>query len=182
MHRWFSLFDLIDVEIVPDFCGNFDFTLQGSINHFFNRRLQSGGEGCSPNVVETLSRFGALSTFVELLEIAGLTELFLCSGPFTVFAPQNSAFDALDAGTIQELSLPENRELLQNLLLYHIVPGMTTSSGLQAGDLSTLFIGESIGVAVNPMLLNGRAVILQADNNACNGVFHIIDDVLVPGT
>lgn len=122
-----------------------------------------------------------LSTFVQLLEVAGLTEYFMCSGPFTLLAPTNEAFEALDAATLDELLLPSNQDKLKDLLLYHIVPGLVLSDDFEDGTIDTLLDDQSISVSVDPILLNGRAEVVQADIIACNGVIHAIDDVLVPG-
>ena len=157
---------------MPGFCDQFDFSSSPE---------QMGQEGCSPNVLETIGRFGALSTFVELIEIAGLAEIFLCNGPFTIFAPTNNAFAALDSETIEELSQPENQERLQNLLLYHIVPGQILADDFDTGSVPTLLENESLDISLGPLTIDMRVQVLQADNLACNGVVHIVDDVVVPG-
>jgi uncharacterized surface protein with fasciclin (FAS1) repeats len=144
--------------------------------------LQFDGALCDPNVLEAARLKKDLSTFVKLLDVAGLTEYFVCSGPFTLLAPTNDAFDALDSATLDELLLPINSDKLQNLLLYHIVPGIILSEDFEDGTINTLLDGETIAVAVDPILFNGRAEIVEADILACNGVIHSIDDVLVPGT
>jgi uncharacterized surface protein with fasciclin (FAS1) repeats len=118
---------------------------------------------------------------VKLIEVAGLTEYFMCSGPFTLLAPTNDAFDALDAATLDELLLPSNQDKLKDLLLYHIVPGLLLSDDFEDGSIDTLLADQSISVSVDPILFNGRAKIVEADIIACNGVIQAIDDVLVPG-
>lgn len=105
----------------------------------------------------------------------------MCSGPFTLLAPTNEAFEALDAATLDELLLPSNQDKLIDLLLYHIVPGLVLSDDFEDGTIDTLLDDQSISVSVDPILLNGRAEVVQADIIACNGVIHAIDDVLVPG-
>ena len=132
-------------------------------------------------MLETARLNKELSTFVELIEVAGLTEYFMCSGPFTLLAPSNDAFDALDASTLDELLLPSNQGKLKDLLLYHIVPGLILSDDFEDGPIDTLLADQILSVSVDPIIFNGRAEIVEADIIACNGVIHAIDDVLVPG-
>ena len=106
----------------------------------------------------------------------------MCSGPVTLLAPTNAAFDALDPTTVQQLLLPENSQRLQDLLLYHILPGLFLSDDLDDGPLDTLLTGQSVSAAIDPIIFNGRARVIDADIIACNGVIYTIDDVLVPGT
>jgi Fasciclin domain len=164
------------VSIVPDICADLDFS------PLHSRRLQYDGALCDPNVLETAKSNKELSTFVELIEVAGLTEYFMCSGPFTLLAPTNDAFEALDSATLDELLLPVNQDKLKDLLLYHIVPGLVLSEDFDDGSLQTLLDSQSISVTIDPIVLNGRAEIVEADVMACNGVVHAINDVLVPGS
>jgi uncharacterized surface protein with fasciclin (FAS1) repeats len=170
------LSNYIGVSILPEICSDLDFSSS------YDRRLQNDGALCDPNVLETAKLNKDLSTFVELLEIADLAELFMCSGPFTLLAPTNEAFDALDSATLEELLLPMNQDKLQDLLLYHIVPGFYLSEDFEDGSLDTLLEGQSVAVTIDPILFNGRATIVEDDIIACNGVIQAIDDVLVPGT
>jgi len=144
--------------------------------------LQNDGPLCDPNVLETMRQNDDLSTFVKLLEDAGLAEIFMCPGPFTCLAPTNEAFEALDSDTLAELLLPGNNDKLQDLLLYHIVPGLYLSEDFEDGSLETLLDEQRVSVTIDPILFNGRATIVEEDIIACNGAIQAIDDVLVPGT
>ena len=62
------------------------------------------------------------STLVAAIKAADLVEALQGKGPFTVFAPTNEAFEKLPAGTVETLLKPENKEKLQQILLYHVVP------------------------------------------------------------
>jgi uncharacterized surface protein with fasciclin (FAS1) repeats len=165
----------VGVTILPEICSDLDFSSS------YDRRLQIDGALCDPNVLETAKLNKDLSTFVELLEIADLTELFMCSGPFTLLAPTNEAFDALDSAVLEELLLSMNQDKLQDLLLYHIIPGFYLSEDFEDGSLGTL-LGQSVAVTIDPILFNGRAMIVEDDIIACNGVIQAINEVLVPGT
>jgi uncharacterized surface protein with fasciclin (FAS1) repeats len=115
-----------------------------------------------------------LSTFVALLEAAGLTEIFSCPGPFTCLAPTNDAFDALDPAVVDEL-------LLRDLLLYHLIPDLILSEDFEDGSLATLLSGQTVGVEIDPIMFNGDVSIVEDDILACNGVIHALEAVLLPG-
>jgi uncharacterized surface protein with fasciclin (FAS1) repeats len=144
-----------------------------------SRRLQYQGARCDPNVLDSARDNPDLSTFVSLIEAAGLQDIFLCAGPFTVLAPTNDAFAALDPALVDELLLPENQELLQEVLLYHILPGFNPSSDLVAGPTETLLYDFTVDVSLNPVMFNDANVVMP-DIMACNGIIHTIDDILTP--
>ena len=121
------------------------------------------------------------STIVAALTAAGLVETLQGEGPFTVFAPNDAAFEALPAGLLEKLLLPENIAVLTSILTYHVVAGNVLSTDVVAGDAaslegSTLALTTDMGVMVND------ATVIQADVTASNGVIHVIDKVLVPPT
>src|ERR671916_794569 len=63
------------------------------------------------------------TTLVAAVKAAGLVDTLKGKGPFTVFAPVNSAFEKLPAGTIETLVRPENKSTLTKVLTYHVVAG-----------------------------------------------------------
>lgn len=101
-------------------------------------------------------------------------------GVFTVFAPTDEAFAKLPEGTLEKLMLPQNKEKLRSLILYHSVPGKFMAADLKDGDLTTSN-GEKIEVDVDD---DGVEVedsnVSKADVTASNGVIHTIDKVMVP--
>jgi uncharacterized surface protein with fasciclin (FAS1) repeats len=112
-----------------------------------------------------------------LIKVSGLQDIFECSGSFTLLLPSNKAFDAVD-GLVPQLLLPENLDVLRTLLLYHALPGSVPSSNLVAGPLETL-ADATVLVNVDPIMFNDADVV-DADNTACNGLFHVINGVLFP--
>ncbi|MGH2646995.1 MAG: fasciclin domain-containing protein, partial [Ginsengibacter sp.] len=114
-------------------------------------------------------------------------------GPFTVFAPTNSAFDKLPAGTVETLLKPENKAKLTSVLAYHVVPGKLDSkelmsmikSGHGKAALKTAQ-GENLYVTMKGKKLmitdknGGTATVTIADVNQSNGVIHVVDKVLLP--
>ena len=122
----------------------------------------------------------SFSTLVTAVKAAGLAETLSGKGPFTLFAPTNAAFAALPKGTLETLLKPENRELLQKVLTYHVVSGDLKAKDLKSGKVATVE-GNSVTLNVNKhgVRVNGINVV-KADVNASNGVIHVIDRVLIP--
>lgn len=120
-----------------------------------------------------------VSMFVEFVNKAELKDLFNGTGPFTVFAPNNEAFKKL--GTkVDDLSKPEKRDDLSDLLIYHVVPGKYMSKTLKTSELATIN-GKKIKIEVEngEIKVNGAKVV-TTDVVGPNGVLHIIDTVLHP--
>ncbi|MBS0000357.1 MAG: fasciclin domain-containing protein [Cyclobacteriaceae bacterium] len=136
--------------------------------------------GPDMDIVELAQATPSLSTLVTAIEAAGLTSTLKGPGPYTVFAPTNTAFDNLPDGALD--ALLANPAVLAEVLTYHVVSGKVMSSDLMTGSVSTLLSGETIDVNVSggAVTLNGSASVTSADNEATNGVVHIIDEVLLP--
>jgi uncharacterized surface protein with fasciclin (FAS1) repeats len=135
-----------------------------------------------PTITEVAAATPDLSTLVDALTTAELDDDLAGDGPFTVFAPVNSAFDALGADVVAALLQEGNRELLTDILGYHVVPGAAVESGdLTDGQTVTTLQGEelTIGVSNGDVTVNGANVV-TADVEAANGVVHLVDGVLVP--
>lgn len=135
-----------------------------------------------PAILEQAATMPDLSSFVALVNTAGLAELFQCAGPFTLLAPSNAAFNEIDSATLEELLRPENQEKLQNLLLYHFLPGFYHYNGFETGQVDSLLDGLTVDVSTNPLMFNGRSNVQPIDNLASNGNILLIDKLLIPGT
>lgn len=123
------------------------------------------------------------STLVAAVQAAELVDTLKGAGPFTVFAPTNDAFDALPMGTVDKLLDPWNKDLLIELLTYHVVSGqvlaadvvmLSSATTVQGDDLRINDRGGRGGVRVN------NANVTDTDILADNGVIHVIDRVLMP--
>jgi uncharacterized surface protein with fasciclin (FAS1) repeats len=121
------------------------------------------------------------STLVAAVTAAGLVETLQGAGPFTVFAPNNAAFEALPAGLVDKLLLPENKETLVKILTYHVVSGKVMAADVAAGDVPSVE-GSNITVTVDAgtVTLNGSSKVIATDVEASNGVIHVIDAVILP--
>jgi uncharacterized surface protein with fasciclin (FAS1) repeats len=136
---------------------------------------------------------GDLGQFGRALQAAGLADTLKSAQPYTVFAPVDSAFEAMPEAARTRLLSPEGRGELTELLTAHIVPGFVTARDLdgaiQRGQgratLATV-AGTNLTIAregdsyVVSDAAGGRARIVSADGQASNGVIHGIDGVLVP--
>lgn len=132
------------------------------------------------DIVGLAQENSTLSTLVTAITKAELTTTLKGTGPFTVFAPSNAAFDKLDEGLLE--SLIDNPAELAQLLQYHVVSGKITSAELSSGTIQPLLTGKTINVMVSggSVTLNNGAKVTSADAEATNGVVHIIDEVLLP--
>ena len=127
------------------------------------------GELIQENSVVDVAEEAGLSAFVQALEEAFGDDEFRDSGPYTLFAPTNTAFDAADTSA-------------EDLLEYHIVEGAYILEDLESGALTTESgLDIEVSVSGNSVSLNGEANVTSPNNlEAVNGVVHAIDSVLTP--
>ncbi len=152
--------------------------------------LSVGAAAQAATIVEIASADERFSTLVAAVSAAGLVETLQGPGPFTVYAPVNDAFAALPEGTVETLLKPENKDQLTNVLLYHVDDRNLTAEQIPAGsnyfkpvlaterlcitkDASGVSIADGTGETANVIIAN-----IKADN----GVIHVVDKVLLPGT
>ena len=133
------------------------------------------------DIVAVASANPDFSTLVAAVAAAGLVETLQGEGPFTVFAPTNAAFDALPAGLLEKLLLPENVGVLTSILTYHVVAGKVMSTDVTAGEVPSVE-GSTIAVTTDGGVKVNGANVVAVDVAASNGVIHVIDAVIVPPT
>lgn len=136
-------------------------------------------------IVEIAAGNDDFTTLVAALTAANLTGPFdECSDdPTTVFAPTNDAIaDALTALGITAADLLGDTELLTSILTYHVVSGTVLAADVVELDSATTLEGSDIDIAVvdGGVVLNGSVNVTATDLEACNGVIHVIDAVLLP--
>ncbi|PAP78082.1 fasciclin domain-containing protein [Rubrivirga marina] len=139
----------------------------------------------SQTLVENASGASNLTTLVSAVQAAELVETLSGDGPFTVFAPTNTAFGKVPESALNTLLMPENQAQLQGVLTFHVVPGRLSAADLRDGQTLTTVNGETLTVTkANGQVMignaNGMATVTQADVYASNGVAHVIDSVLMP--
>ena len=139
-------------------------------------------------IVDFVSGNADYSILLEALVLAdgALPDVLAGDGPFTVFAPNNTAFTAfLSANNFSGLSdIPT--DVLEQVLLNHVVSGNAVSSSLSAGyDLSSLSPatpnGDNMSLYINTsdgVVINGVATVTTTDVSVDNGTIHAVDSVI----
>jgi uncharacterized surface protein with fasciclin (FAS1) repeats len=133
-------------------------------------------------IVEIAAADERFTTLVAAVTAAELVETLSGEGPFTVFAPTNDAFAALPAGTVESLLLPENKQALTDILLYHVVSGKVMAADVVGLTSATTVLGKDLTITVRDgkVFLNDTVEVIITDIEASNGVIHVIDAVLLP--
>lgn len=161
----------------------------------FAKNPMVGGKEMFPtkNIVENAVNSADHTTLVAAVKAAGLVDTLSSAGPFTVFAPVNSAFEKLPMGTVDTLLKPENKDALVKILTYHVVAGKVSSADLKkqikmgggkamlktvaGGTLTAMMDGTSIVLKDEK---GGMSKITQANVFQSNGVIHVVDTVVMP--
>jgi uncharacterized surface protein with fasciclin (FAS1) repeats len=133
------------------------------------------------NIVGVAKAAGKFNTLISAVQAAGLADVLMGKGPFTVFAPTDEAFAKLPGGTVESLLKEENRGKLQTILKYHVVSGRVFSDEVvKQKEVATLAgIGVRISVKDGKAMANESSIV-ATDIDATNGVVHVIDGVLLP--
>jgi transforming growth factor-beta-induced protein len=133
-------------------------------------------------IVDVAVADGRFTTLVAAVTAAELVETLSGEGPFTVFAPTDDAFAALPAGTLDSLLLPENKQQLTDILLYHVVSGKVMAADVVTLTSAPTVLGKDVTITVKDgkVFLNDTVQVIITDVEASNGVIHVIDAVLLP--
>ena len=135
----------------------------------------------NPNVVQLAAKNPDLSTLVTAVKAAGLATSLSNAGPFTVFAPLNSAFHKLPKGTVEGLLKPEKADDLSDILGYHTYVGVIKEEQKKKKKTLGMANGKNIKITIvdGKPVINGKAKIV-ATVPASNGIVYAIDEVLIP--
>jgi uncharacterized surface protein with fasciclin (FAS1) repeats len=122
-------------------------------------------------------------TLVAAVTAAGLVDTLSSAGPFTVFAPTDTAFAALGEDTINAL-LADPKGALTQILLYHVVAGEVPASQVVTLQSATTVQGSRVKIEVidGGVVLDRSVNVIITDIQASNGIIHVIDAVLLPPT
>ena len=123
---------------------------------------------------------GSFNTLVAAIQAAGLVETLAEGGPFTVFAPTDEAFAQIPEADLQ--ALLANKEMLTQVLLYHVVAGEVPASAVMGITSAETVQGSDVSVKITAdgkVMLND-ATVVSTDIEASNGIIHVIDTVLLP--
>jgi uncharacterized surface protein with fasciclin (FAS1) repeats len=154
------------------------------------KTVMVGGAAMFPskNIVQNAVNSKDHTTLVAAVKAAGLVETLESKGPFTVFAPTNTAFGKLPAGTVDTLVKPENKATLTKILTYHVVPGKLEAADLTDGKKLKTAEGEELTVKRSGdkvMIVDakgGSSTVTIPNVNQSNGVIHVVDTVLMPAS
>ena len=145
--------------------------------------LSAGTQAQQDNkdIVETAMAAGSFQTLAKALKAADLVDTLKGQGPFTVFAPTDEAFAKLPAGTLNDLLKPENKQKLQRILTYHVVPGRVSATDVVKLRTAKAVSGDTIAITADGGTVRvDSARVVKADITASNGVIHVIDTVIIP--
>jgi uncharacterized surface protein with fasciclin (FAS1) repeats len=144
-----------------------------------------GGESHSKHtkgdIIETAIASGKFETLVTAIKAADLVETLQGKGPFTVFAPTDEAFAKLPEAVLNDLLKPENKNKLQGILTYHVVPGNVMAADVVKMNEATTVNGQVIQIqASEGGVMIDNASVVKTDIVCTNGVIHVIDAVILP--
>lgn len=133
------------------------------------------------NLLMTAHRSGHFKYLMAAVKATGLAETLDGAGPYTMFAPNDRAFDKLAKNELADLLKPESKARLTAILLLHVVSGHVRSgaSGDKPAQLQSLQ-GEQLDIDTAQGLRVNKARVVERDIEATNGVIHAIDTVLMP--
>lgn len=135
-------------------------------------------------LLDTAHRSGHFKRLVAAIKSTGLADMLDGPGPFTLFAPNDSAFDRLARNELADLLKPESRVRLTAILKLHVVPGHVPASAADERPLALPTLqGEDLSLdAVQGRVRVNKARVVERDIQASNGVMHAIDAVLMPAS
>lgn len=176
----FSLFFFAISSFCSAQCGSKAKAVNASYNHV-------------GDIVSVAAGNEQFSTLVAAVKAADLVSTLQSAGPFTVFAPTNTAFAKLPEGTVSTLLKAENKSQLTKILTYHVVAGKFMAADVVQAIKNSKgkFVIETVSGGKLTASLSGNSVILTDENGgasaisatdvaASNGVIHIIDSVVLP--
>lgn len=147
----------------------------------FSAAILLAGCATQPSAVsvsDTIARDPQLSTLNGLVRQAGLSDMLQGAGPYTVFAPNNDAFKAVPAKTLDELGKDPAR--LKAVLSYHVLPARVAAADVKPGNAKTAQ-GANVALARSGSFVTVEDAMVQTpDVLATNGVVHVVDRVLMP--
>ncbi len=157
----------------------------GHDNNMADIETSAGGDKYAKsklNIVETASANDNFDTLVAAVKQAELVDALSADGNFTVFAPTDEAFEAVDEDTLANLLKDENRADLQNLLKFHVVPSKIKAKDIAMGTtrVSTLQGTEIEIIRTADKITVDGATVVMPDVKTSNGVIHAIDAVAMP--
>lgn len=132
------------------------------------------------NIVSIASKSPDHTTLVAALQAADYVTSVAASGPLTVFAPTNAAFEKLPPGTVEKLLEPEGANDLREILKYHVTTSSLAASSFRDGQTLGMANGARTTLHVDGEEIRINDALIIASISATNGTLHVIDAVLLP--
>ena len=132
------------------------------------------------NITQVVNAEKNMTILKKSVSASGLDKVLSGAGPFTVFAPNDLAFEKLEKGVLDNLLKPENKTKLTDVLNYHVVSGKVNFKDLKDGERLKTLNGKELHVHVKDghVRIEG-AEILSHDLSSSNGVIHSLDTVMM---
>ena len=156
-----------------------DISADNGVVHVIDAVLLPPTPEVTPTVADIIANSPDHTVLAAVLDSTDLDVALSGTGPFTVFAPTDAAFDAVDPMTL--ISLLLDNEALSAILTYHVAGDSVMSTDLSDGQVITTLNGGDVTVSImdGTVMINDATVIV-ADLVGANGVVHVIDAVLLP--
>lgn len=141
----------------------------------------SANDPTSLDLVDTAAANGTLNTFGRAVQLAGMEETLRTAGPFTLFAPTDTAFEQLPPGKLNSLFEPANKAELISVINYHVLKGRRSTADVANWKAASTVHGQSAPVqnSQGKVVIDG-ANITASDIQTSNGIIHTIDKVNIP--
>ena len=131
------------------------------------------------SILETAREDSRLSTSIRMIEASGLSEALRKEGELTAFIPTNEAFSAFPGEVLDAIA--EDRGKLAGMIGYHVVRGKLTAHELARMEAIRTLQGDHLDITWPPMAVRlNDATVIVSDVRCTNGIYHIIDRVLLP--
>lgn len=130
------------------------------------------------DLIETAATSGGAKKFASAAKTSGLADSLKTDGPYTVFVPEDSAFEKLPPATRDALLKDKNK--LAHVLAYHVIPGKVMVADVKPGQVKTIEGSALTLSSDNGKVTVNDANVTQSDVTADNGVIHMIDTVVLP--
>lgn len=131
------------------------------------------------NVVQIAVESKDHSTLVTALKAADLVDVLANPGPFTVFAPVNTAFEKLPKGTVEKLLKPESKEALVDILQHHVFVGVLEAKDLTNNRVLNQVDGNNVTIKNEKGKISVDGANIVASVRASNGIIHVVDSVIL---
>jgi uncharacterized surface protein with fasciclin (FAS1) repeats len=132
------------------------------------------------NITQVVNEDKNMTTLKRSVIASGLDKVLSGTGPFTVFAPSDLAFEKLEKGVLENLLKPENKTKLVDVLNHHVVSGKINFNDLKDGEKLKTVNGKELRVhAKDGKVSIEGAKIQNHDVQTSNGVIHSLDTVMI---